>query len=97
MFNPLPCRLNLKIIDKPWFVYIILCDDDTLYTGIALDLAERLLIHQSGKGAKYTRSHGAKKIIFSEQHKTRAQALVREAEIKKLPRKEKVKLVNKKL
>jgi len=79
---------------KSWFVYILLCNDDTYYTGVAIDLDKRLELHKAGKGAKYTRAHGANKIVFSEQHKTHSQALVREAEIKKLPRKEKVKLVN---
>ena len=81
-------------ISKPWFVYILLCEDDSFYTGITTDLNNRLLKHQSGEGAKYTRSHGAKKIVYSERQTTRSKALMREAEIKKLPRKEKVNLVN---
>lgn len=80
---------------KPWFVYILLCADDTLYTGIAHDVEQRFAIHKSGMGAKYTRAHGAKQIVFKEKHPTHGEALVREMEIKKLPRKEKVKLINK--
>ncbi len=79
---------------KQWFVYVLLCNDNTYYTGVTIDINKRLELHRTGKGAKYTRAHGANKIVFSEQHITRGQALVREAEIKKLPRKEKVKLVN---
>lgn len=79
---------------KQWFVYVLLCDDNTYYTGVTIDINKRLELHRTGKGAKYTRAHGANKIVFSEQHITRGRALVREAEIKKLPRKEKVKLVN---
>ena len=90
----IPLKKTKKKISKSWFVYIILCNDDSLYTGITTNLEDRLLKHQSGLGAKYTRSHGAKQIIFSETHRTRAKALVREIEIKKLSRKEKVKLVN---
>lgn len=87
--------MKLETKTKPWYVYIILCDDDTYYTGITVDLASRFEVHKSGKGAKYTRAHGVKELVFSEQHRTRSEASVREAEIKKLPRKEKVKLVNK--
>lgn len=87
-------KLPKETKTKPWFVYILLCNDDTYYTGVAIDLDKRLELHKSGKGAKYTRAHGANKIVFSEQHKTRSQALVREAEIKKLSRKEKVKSVS---
>ncbi|HEX3099782.1 MAG TPA: GIY-YIG nuclease family protein [Patescibacteria group bacterium] len=82
-----------KTKSKPWFVYILLCNDGTLYTGITTDLKARLAKHKSGEGAKYTRSHGANKIVFSEKQKTRSKATVREMEIKKLPRKEKVKLL----
>lgn len=84
--------LSLKT-SKPWFVYILLCDDDSLYTGITTNLNDRLLKHQRGMGAKYTRGRGAKKIVFSEQHAIRSEALIREAEIKKLPRNEKVLLI----
>ena len=80
-------------LTKPWFVYIILCNDNSLYTGITLDLDARFIEHQSGKGAKYTRGRGVKKIIFTEKHRTRSEASIREAQIKKLPREEKVNLV----
>lgn len=85
--------LSLKT-SKPWFIYILLCDDDSLYTGITTNLDDRLLKHQAGTGAKYTRGRGANRIVYSEQHRTRSEALVREIEIKKLPRNEKVKLIN---
>ncbi len=91
---PTTSKKTKKKTSKPWFVYILLCEDDSLYTGITTNLNDRLLKHQDGTGAKYTRGRGAKKIVFSEQHATRSEALVREAEIKKLPRSEKVKLVN---
>jgi putative endonuclease len=79
---------------QSWFVYIILCDDDSLYTGITIDLEARLATHKSGKGAKYTRTRGAQKIVFSEEHQTRQSAMLRELQIKKLPRQRKLKLVN---
>ena len=78
--------------DKSWFVYILLCDDNTLYTGITTDLEKRLKEHQSGQGAKYTRSRGAKEIVYSKEYSNRSEATVREAELKKLTRVEKMKL-----
>lgn len=83
-----------EINSKPWFVYILLCADDTYYTGITVNLDSRLSAHKSGTGAKYTRAHGAIKIVFFEEHKNQKEAATREAEIKKLSRKEKVNLVN---
>ena len=77
---------------KSWFVYILLCDDNTLYTGITTDLKKRLKEHQSGQGAKYTRSRGAKEIVYSKEYSNRSEAAVREAELKKLTRVEKMKL-----
>lgn len=81
-----------KTPTKPWYTYILLCSDNTLYTGITNDLAQRLKAHQDGKGAKYTRSHGAKQIVYSKAHPNHHDAAVHETEIKKLSRKEKVKL-----
>lgn len=42
---------------QPWFVYILQCQDGSLYTGVAVDVAKRFAAHQAGKGAKYTRAH----------------------------------------
>jgi predicted GIY-YIG superfamily endonuclease len=41
-----------------WFIYVVRCSDGTLYTGIAIDVAARILAHARGKGAKYTRGRG---------------------------------------
>ncbi len=79
-----------------YFVYILECADETLYTGITTDLARRLAEHKNGSGAKYTKSHGAKIIRYSERKKTRSSASKREAAIKKLSREEKIKLINQK-
>lgn len=46
-----------------WVVYILKCADDTLYTGITNDLEARIVKHESGKGAKYTRSRGPFELI----------------------------------
>ena len=73
-----------------YFVYILLCADGSLYTGSTNDIAKRLEAHKNGKGAAYTKSHKPVKIIYSQECKTKSEALKREAEIKKLKRSEKI-------
>ena len=76
-----------------WFVYIIKCADDSLYTGSTNDLQKRFEKHKSGKASKYTRSHVAEKIVFSEKCDNKIMALKKEREIKNFTRKEKIKFV----
>lgn len=73
-----------------WYVYILQCGDDSLYTGITNDLEKRIVTHNTGKGAKYTRAHLPVKLIYSESYDDKSTALKREAEIKKLKRAEKL-------
>ena len=73
-----------------YFVYILQCGDNTLYTGITTDLARRLKEHKEGTGGHYTRAHGAVKMVYSEKHPNRSVASKREAAIKKLPRRNKL-------
>ena len=77
----------------PYFTYILECADGTLYTGIATDVEKRFEEHKNGKGAKYTRAHGAKRIRYSEHCADRGAALRREIEIKNMPRAEKLSLI----
>ena len=77
-----------------WFVYILQCADETLYTGITNDLDRRMDEHESGIGAKYTRGRAPLKLLYTEACPTRSQALKREAEIKSLDRATKLKLVS---
>ncbi|MEK6542849.1 MAG: GIY-YIG nuclease family protein [Elusimicrobiota bacterium] len=74
---------------RDWSVYILRCASDTLYTGIAKDVAARFKAHSSGKGARYTRAHLPLTLVYQEDGFTRSQALTREAEIKSYPRKKK--------
>ena len=67
-----------------WYVYILRCADDSLYTGIARDVAARLALHNAGKGAKYTRGRGPVTLVYSERAVSRSQALQREHAIKRL-------------
>ncbi len=76
-----------------YFVYLLECKDGSLYTGITTDVARRLAEHKKGVGGHYTRAKGARRILYSEQAKSRSIALKREAEIKKWPRKKKLELL----
>ena len=76
-----------------YFVYILHCGDDTLYTGSTDNVERRLAVHQSGKGAKYTRSRGPLTLVYREEVEDKSAALKREAAIKKLTRTQKLNLI----
>ena len=82
-----------KKVLKNWYVYIIKCTDGSLYTGYTDNLEKRFEKHKSGKGAKYTRSHKPKKIVFFEKHVKKIVAQRKEREIKNLTREEKIKFI----
>ena len=77
-----------------WFTYILLCSDNSLYTGATNDIEKRLAKHKSGKGGAYTRSHKTLKIVYQEAFQTKSEALKREAEIKSWPRSKKLKTLS---
>ncbi len=77
----------------PYYLYILRCGDNTLYTGIAADVDKRLAVHQSGKGAKYTRGRGPLTVVYREKCDDKSAALRREREVKALSRKEKLALI----
>jgi putative endonuclease len=72
-----------------WFVYILRCADDTLYTGIARDVAARLRAHETGRGARYTRSRGPLSLCAVRRCPSKGQALSLERSIKLLARADK--------
>ncbi len=76
-----------------WTLYILKCNDDSLYTGITNNLEKRLNDHESGKGAKYMRGKTPFSLVYLEEHNDRSSASIREAEIKKLSRPEKDQLI----
>ena len=76
-----------------WFVYMLRCGDGSLYTGYTNDVERRLAVHQSGKGAKYTRSRLPVELAYREELPDKSAALRREAAIKKLSRAQKLALV----
>lgn len=80
-------------MEKQWKLYILRCADDTLYTGITVDITRRFRAHETGKGAKYTRGRGPLKLVYQELCGTHTKALQRELEIKALTRSEKELLI----
>jgi putative endonuclease len=77
-----------------YYVYILKCNDDTLYTGWTTDIKRRLNEHNiSKKGSRYTRARRPVKICYVEDIETKSGAMKREAQIKKLCREDKQKLV----
>lgn len=76
-----------------WVVYILKCADDTLYTGITTNVDARIKVHNSGKGAKYTRVRLPVKLAYQEPADDRSTASKREAAIKKFSRADKLRLI----
>jgi len=77
-----------------YYVYILECNDKTLYTGITKDLQRRLLEHnESSKGAKYTKVRRPVILLYSEEYEDRSSAAKREYAIKKLSREQKLALI----
>jgi putative endonuclease len=79
-----------------WFVYILRCADDTLYTGITRDVERRLREHNGDnrRGAAYTRGRRPVDVIYREACSSRSQAARREHEIRAMTREDKEKLAN---
>ena len=80
-------------MDSTWYLYILRCGDDTLYTGITTDVEKRLEAHRSGKGAKYTRGRGPLALVYQECCGSHSHGLKREREVKALTRQEKMALI----
>lgn len=78
-----------------YFTYILKCADDTLYTGYTDNVEKRVFVHNSGKGAKYTRARLPVSLLYFEEFQSKSDALKREAQIKKLSRTKKLELIEK--
>lgn len=85
---------DILFMDKH-YVYILKCKDNSLYTGWTTDIEKRLKAHNSGKGAKYTKSRKPVVLVYKEEFDSKSDALRREAAIKKLTREQKLELINK--
>ena len=74
----------------PWFLYVAECADLTLYVGIAKDVEARIAVHNSGRGARYTRTRRPVRLVYTERLADIGTALRREREIKRWSRPQKV-------
>jgi len=79
---------------ESYFVYLLLCDDGSYYTGYTNNVASRFERHKKGYGARYTRLRRPEKVVYVEEFKTRGAALRRELQIKSLSHREKQELVS---
>jgi putative endonuclease len=77
-----------------YYVYVVLCEDGTFYTGYTTDLDRRMKLHMNGKGARYTRTHLPKRLVHVEEFESRAEAMKRERTIKRMNRRQKLELNN---
>lgn len=75
------------------YTYILRCSDGTLYTGYSTDVKARVLKHNTGKGAKYTKARRPVELVYYEEYSSKSEALRREAAIKKLSRIQKEELI----
>ena len=83
-----------------WFVYMVRCSDESLYTGVTTDVERRVLEHNGeGKkatGAKYTKTRRPVVLVYKKRKKNRSYAQIEEAELKKLTREQKIVLTDSK-
>ena len=76
-----------------YFVYILECEHNMLYTGITTDVERRFREHRHGKGGRFTRAMAPLRIVYREECLSRSAALIREAQIKRLSREKKLDLI----
>ena len=84
----------VKTVKEVWFVYMIRCSDNTIYTGITNDLEKRLDKHNSGKGAKYTKSRRPVTFLASWKYESKSAASKVEYTYKRLSRDAKLRLIS---
>jgi len=80
----------------PYYVYIIQCKGGSFYTGYTANLDSRIKLHMNGKGARYTRMHKPKKLVYVELCGSRSEAMKREKRVKRLSNRQKHKLIKSK-
>uniref|UniRef100_UPI0040297A69 GIY-YIG nuclease family protein n=1 Tax=Candidatus Scatousia sp. TaxID=3085663 RepID=UPI0040297A69 len=81
-------------MDKKYYTYILLIENNSLYCGYTDDVEKRFQAHLSGKGAKYTRAHKPLKIVYTKEFNTKSEAMKEEYRIKNLSHSEKLKLIS---
>ena len=88
-----PRGFHAREVRKLYYVYMLRCRDGSLYTGSTDCVERRLAAHSQGRGAKYTRSRLPVELVYQESCPDKSAALRREAAIKRLSRREKLKLL----
>lgn len=81
-------------LEEKAFVYLLRCNDNSLYCGWSFDILKRVKVHNSGRGAKYTRSRLPVELVYFEVYKDKISAMKREYEIKQLTKNQKERLIN---
>ena len=82
-----------QMSEQHYYFYVLYCADHTLYGGYSTDVWRRFAMHQSGRGAKYTRGRGPLELVYTEICPNHSQALKRELEVKAMTRGEKEALI----
>ena len=80
-------------MEKHWYVYVVRCRDDKLYTGISNNVQKRIDKHSRGKGCKFTRRRYPVELVYQEDCITKSLACKRELQIQSLTRGKKLKLI----
>ena len=91
------CKQNSKnriSIKTKFYVYMVICSDNSFYTGYTNDVPARVKKHNDGKGAKYTRGRGPVTLVYQEELPSKSDAMRREYQIKQMTHMEKVFLVS---
>ena len=78
------------MVEKSWYVYILECFDETLYTGITNNLEKRMIAHKKGTGSKYVKSRRFKELLHAIKIGNKSEAMKLEYEIKQLQRNDKI-------
>lgn len=80
-------------MDKKYYAYMLRCSDDTIYSGYTDDVERRAEVHNSGKGAKYTKTRRPVKLVYYEIFDSKSDAMKREYQFKHLTRQQKEQLI----
>ena len=83
-----------KSVNKSWVVYILRCNDNSLYTGLTSDVEKRLIAHNKGIASKYTRARLPVKLITMSRRMNRKEAMRLEIRIKRMPKEKKIAALN---
>jgi putative endonuclease len=83
-------RLKTSAAVTPYYLYLLECEDGTLYTGVALDVEQRFIRHVLGMGAAYTRSHPPRRVLACRCYPGKGEALSAEYALKQIRREHKL-------